>query len=100
MEKKRNTGLDVCRTAAMAGIIMIHIIRAGGVLPTGLQHYNSAAWVTEFTRICVLCSVNLFGILTGYFGIRKTGGTLGKASELILTVLFYSIVIKWRIRGL
>lgn len=31
--KERNAGLDVCRILSMIGIVLLHVVNRGGVIP-------------------------------------------------------------------
>lgn len=89
-EQKRNSGLDIARTAAMCGIIILHIVDNGGLIQcTEGPRY----WIVFWIQICATCSVDLFALLSGYFGIDKRTRSLYRTFELLAIVIFYSVVI-------
>lgn len=90
--RERNIGLDLCRILSMLGIVLIHVIDKGKVL-AHCPNYGVSYWVTEWIYICVLCSVDIFGMLSGFFGIKKKNTSTYRAVELIAVVLFWSLVI-------
>lgn len=69
--KERNTGLDLCRIISMLGIVILHVIGKGGALQTVSGQYTMKQWMIELLFICALCSVNVFALMSGYFGIEK-----------------------------
>lgn len=89
---ERNYGLDICRIAAMCGILILHILGGGGVLRV-LSPSDGKYWICWFVEICACCSVNLFAVLSGYLGIRSKKNDICRVMELIFIVLFYSLII-------
>lgn len=87
---KRNFGLDYCRIGAMAGIIGLHILSRGGGMryAEGINYY-----VLLFIRICMLCSVDVFAMLSGYLNGEKRSYHVYRIAELMVSLFFYSIVI-------
>lgn len=91
--KERNIGLDICRIISMIGIVLLHVIGVGGVRTVVNNQYTINYWAATWTSICAYCSVDIFAMMSGFFGINKKKDTLFRAIELIAIVLFYSIVI-------
>lgn len=86
--KERNYGLDLLRIFAMCGIVGLHIINAGGVL----KSYDFSCIPVEVLNILMMCSVNIFAMLSGYLYINikiKYKSII----ELILITLFWCISI-------
>lgn len=90
--KQRNAGLDICRILAMIGIVLIHVVIQGGVLDVNAEN-SMNYWAGEWLFICVICSVDIFAMLSGYLGIRKKKASVYRFLELITILLFYSIII-------
>jgi len=88
--KERNAGLDLCRILAMLGIVVLHIIGQGGAQRIVNGEYTVRYWLVEILYICALCSVDVFALMSGYFGISSKKATIYRALELIATVLFFS----------
>lgn len=91
--KERNTGLDLCRIISMLGIVILHVIGKGGALQTVSGQYTMKQWMIELLFICALCSVNIFALMSGYFGIDKKRSTVYRAIELIAIVFFWCVVL-------
>lgn len=91
MNNQRNVGLDLARVIAMAGIVTLHVIGQGGVL----KSLNSVRgyWIVLLCEIIAFCSVNVFGLMSGYLGIMKVRGSCYRIVELIVIVLMYSSLI-------
>ena len=91
MEKGREYGIDFIRIYAMCLVIMGHIIGRGGVLAAttlGLTKHNIAL----FLKIFSLCSINIFGLISGYVGY----GAKFKFSHIVklwLQILFWTVLI-------
>ena len=77
----------------MIGIVLLHVIGVGGVQTTINNQYTINYWAAEWAFICACCSVDIFAMMSGYFGINKKKETIFRAIELIVIVLFYSVVI-------
>lgn len=91
--KERNVGLDVCRILSMVGIVLLHVVNVGGVLPDGTKATSVSYWVSDWVVICAFCSVDIFAMMSGYLGINKSRSTCFRSVELIAVVLFYSVLI-------
>ena len=92
MTKSRNYGLDVARVVAIIGVIILHLVRAGGVLnssPLGSTRWAATYWV----EILAFCSVNLFGVLSGYLGIYSKKKTSARAIELLSISILYCCLL-------
>ena len=50
-------------------------------------------WIAEWVFICAECSVDIFAMMSGYFGINKKKVTIYRTVELIVIAIFYSIII-------
>lgn len=90
--KRRDSNFELLRIVAMVLVMLVHVNYAalGGVTHEELL---ATPW-TGFVRIlceqlCIIC-VNLFILLSGWFGIRPT---LGKLASLLFQVLFVGIVV-------
>lgn len=94
MEMDRNVGLDIARISAMCGIIILHILGQGGVLEA-CDINSTEYWISWWIEICAYCSVDLFALLSGWLGIHKKRHSIFRTFELIMIMLFYSLVITW-----
>lgn len=90
--KERNYGLDVVRLLAMFGILLAHVLMQNQ-LRTRMPIDSAGYWIVEFIYILIVCPVDIFGIMAGYFGIKKSKNSTFRAIELSAIVLFYSVLI-------
>lgn len=88
---ERNYGLDAARICAMCGIIILHILGQGGVLAT-CQLNSGHYWISWWLEICAYCSVDLFALISGWFGIYKKKNSIFRSLQLFGIVIFYSVI--------
>ena len=87
----RQYGIDLLRIIAMFFVIIGHIIGQGGILEfseTNNVNYN----LVLFFKVFSLCSINIFGVISGYVGY----GTLLKWKKLVLLwfqIIFWTVMI-------
>lgn len=88
----RNVGIDALRIVAMYSIVVLHIMKHGGILDNAKDSHFYAVW---FIQSFVIAGVDCYALISGYVGysdnenIGKTD--YGKAFALWLQVLFYSV---------
>lgn len=89
---KRNIGIDLLRALAMFGIVSLHLLGQGGIIhnltPSSANYY--IFWIIE---ILCMCSVNVFGIITGYMYIKKEKYNSKRIIDLLITVIIYCLII-------
>lgn len=95
--KERNYGIDLLKIVSMFMVVVLHILRHGGILENVpiLSINDTVAWVIE--TLC-LCSVNLFALTTGYLCIDKKF-KFKNVINLWIWVLFYNVLFTLLIRG-
>ena len=91
MMSQRNYGIDLLRMVAMYMIVVLHVLKQGGILAATKE--TSAcyeiAWLLE---IAAICAVNCYALISGYVGIKSKY----KYSNIIvlwLRVVFYTLGI-------
>lgn len=94
MDVKRNYGLDILRILSMLGIVGLHILGQGGILKelssvNGFLKYDTA----YFIEILLYCSVNIFAMITGYLYITYDKVKSKSIINILLNVIFYSVLI-------
>lgn len=92
MEKQhvieRESNYDLLRIISMCGVICLHIL--GKLIP--ITSGTSNGVIIDFLRTFSFVSVNIFAIMTGYFGYRmKRLSLISRCFE----VLFYCVVISF-----
>lgn len=84
---QRNTGIDFLKILCMIMIVVLHILKASGMLSQGDDPVRySISWLLETLSYC---AVNCYGLITGYLMIDKKF-KLSRIISLWLQVLFYS----------
>ncbi len=89
--KVRESQFELLRIVAMAMIIMVHFngVAVEKFLPL-TNHSFSQLWGAELLESVAIIGVNLFVLISGYFGIRLTAKGLLK---YVLWVLWYSVLL-------
>ncbi len=92
MTQKTLHGLNIARIFSMLGIIGLHLLNFGGA-------FNRNAFLSAHgiqmssVYIIFMCSVNVFAMLTGYLYVDKPNVKYKNILKLLLTVVFYSVII-------
>ena len=89
-KKCRQSNFELLRIIAMLFIIASHFAVHGGMV------FSTPSFNSIFVQILSLggkIGVNLFVLITGYFGVTKTSFSVNKISKLIIQVSFYSVVL-------
>ncbi len=89
--KKRVIGLDVLRLLLMFMICMLHVLNQGGMLWES-AHYSASYKTLWFLYTASFCSVNAFGILSGYVS-KNSKHDYSKIIYMWLQVYFYSFIL-------
>lgn len=66
--RQRHYGIDLLRIVSMFMVLVLHILRQGGILDAvelGESNFT-AAW---FLETCAFCAVNCYALISGYVGI-------------------------------
>ena len=79
-EKKRQLHYELLRIAAMLMIVSLHYLSKGGLLGDPARADMTAAGYTAwFVEAFFLVAVNVYVLISGYFGVDARGGmTNGK----------------------
>lgn len=86
--QKRNVNLDAIRTFAIIGVVALHLI--GGVKALPLSFGNEL--IVNIVLAITYCSVNLFGLLSGYIKIDRPHHN-SSIIKIILQTSFWCFVI-------
>lgn len=91
MEKNRNYGIDLLRIVSMYMVIILHILKHGGILgnlPVLSIRYE-VAW---FLEIACYGAVNCYALISGYVGLNAQHKYTAIV-KLWLQVFFYTILL-------
>lgn len=90
-ENTRNMGIDLLRALAMFFVICQHILGQGGVVANAAMG-TGKYYFLSLLQILVYCSVDLFGLTTGYLMCQKSF-RLSRLSKIWLTTVFWSVAV-------
>lgn len=88
----RKSNIELLRIVAMMLVLLLHsnYFSLGGVELADIQSFSGAAFVRVLAeQLCIIC-VNLYVLISGWFGIKPT---IKGALSLLFQVLFYHILI-------
>lgn len=89
---RRNYGIDLLRVLSMCGIVGLHVFGQNTILQN-LNH-NTISYVLAYSiYILIFSSVNIFAMISGYLYVKKENINKKNIINLLLIVLFYSILI-------
>ncbi len=93
VSSQRNYGLDLLRLVSAFYVVIAHTTGLGGVLAATVPH-SAQNYICRLLMIFTICSVNIFGIISGYVGYRETEKKVSFSGylSLWLTVVFYSLL--------
>jgi len=93
MRTKRQINYELLRVLAMLMIVALHYLGKGGALGDPKEELRAtgyAAWLIE--SFC-LVSVNVYVLISGYFGVEASGFHIRKPLRIYGQVWFYSVSI-------
>ena len=83
--KNRQAGMDRLRILSAWFVVCIHLFALLGDLSTGT---GISLFVNAFVYALVFCTVNCFGLLSGWLGYREDGNSLRLKSLVLLWLQF------------
>ena len=94
MQKERQNNIELCRVCVMLFIVIHHCIVSGlglnETLNNGGECFSSSTICLIIMNAFVIISVNVFFLISGYFGVKLRAP---KMKKLLEEVLFYSVAI-------
>lgn len=90
--KERESNIEAARILAMILVVLVHAnyFSLGGIDRSDIISSPSSSFMRMFFEHLCIVGVNLFVLISGWFGIRPT---VKGAISLLYQVLFYSILI-------
>lgn len=67
LNSNRNYGIDFLRILSMLFVLLLHILKHGGIL-ANLEKFSLAYNIAWFVEICAFCAVNCYALISGFFG--------------------------------
>ena len=90
LNPNRNYGIDFLRILSMFFVLLLHILKHGGILGN-LEKLSLGYNIAWFVEICAYCAVNCYALISGFIGI----GTKHKYSNIInlyFQTAFYAVL--------
>lgn len=91
-KNSRNYSIDLLKFISMLGIIIVHITGRGGLINSSVNNILTINIYRTINNV-FLVSVNIFCLITGYLYINKSKIRYRNIVEIILSMVFYSIII-------
>lgn len=91
--RKREANFELLRIIAMLMIITLHYLDKGNLLPKWSDDFGSRGYFYWGIEAICIVSVNVYILISGYFGILKSDFSWKKIANLWLQIVFYSLVI-------
>lgn len=88
---KRNYGIDLLRIGAMFFVAALHIIGIGGII-TGSGLLSGQFLTAQLLRIAMLCAVNCYALISGFFGWAHRPKLSGLATLWLKAVLVCVVI--------
>ncbi len=85
----RNYGIDAFRIISMLMVVMLHVLRHGGILESA---ESANYWAVWFLEILAYCAVNCYALVSGYVGVYAKY-KISNLAILWCRVAFYTIPI-------
>ena len=67
LNPNRNYGIDFLRILSMLFVLLLHILKHGGIL-ANLEKFSLGYNIAWFVEICAYCAVNCYALISGFFG--------------------------------
>lgn len=90
--KKRMANIELLRVLSMMMVVMLHFLGKGKLLPSLAQPMDSTGYVAWLLESFSIVAVNVYMLISGYF-LVESSFKLGRLLELVLQVLFYSLLV-------
>ncbi len=90
LNPKRNYGIDFLRILSMFFVLLLHILKQGGILATveKLSLSYNLAW---FVEICAYCAVNCYALISGFIGYNSKQ-KYSNIINLYIQTAFYAVL--------
>ncbi|MBE6804409.1 MAG: acyltransferase [Ruminococcaceae bacterium] len=90
LNPKRNYGIDFLRILSMLFVLLLHILKQGGIL-SALDKLSLGYNLAWFLEVCAYCAVNCYALISGFIGY----GSKHKYSNIInlyIQTAFYALL--------
>lgn len=91
--KPRQANYELLRIIAMLMIITLHYLDKGGILPKLKGELTTSGYMAWGLEALCIVSVNVYVLISGYFGVESTSFYPKKIGKIWGQVFFYSVTI-------
>lgn len=92
-QKTRQANYELLRIIAMLMIISLHYLDKGGILPKLIGDITTSGYIAWGLEALCIVAVNVYVLISGYFGSESTSFYGKKLLKLWGQVFFYSVAI-------
>ena len=93
MKKDRQMNYELLRIIAMLMIVCLHYLSKGGALGDPKQELTTNGYLAWLIEAFCLVAVNVYVLISGYFGVDSQNFTIRKPLKIWRQVWFYSVGI-------
>lgn len=90
LNPNRNYGIDFLRILSMLFVLLLHILKHGGIL-ANLEKFSLGYNIAWFVEICAYCAVNCYALISGYIGYNSKQ-KYSNIINLYLQTAFYAVL--------
>lgn len=92
-KKDRQMNYELLRIIAMLMIVCLHYLSKGGALGDSKQELTTNGYIAWLIEAFCLVAVNVYVLISGYFGVDSQNFTIRKPFKIWRQVWFYSVTI-------
>ena len=93
MKKNRQMNYELLRIIAMLMIVCLHYLSKGGALGDPKVELSTNGYIAWLVEAFCLVAVNVYVLISGYFGVDSQSFTIRKPFKIWRQVWFYSVTI-------
>jgi len=93
MDKTRQMNYELLRIVAMLMIVCLHYLSGGGALADPAGELTATGYVAWFMESFCIVAVNVYVLISGYFGSQSVGFDVHKPLRIYGQVWFYSVTL-------
>lgn len=100
----REYGIDILRIVSTVGVVILHVF---GIFYLKSSAYSGGGYnlivnynIASLFEIMFMCSVNVFGIITGYLYAGREKHSSYSLIKLLVAYIFYSVLVTFVIKAI
>ncbi len=91
LNPNRNYGIDFLRILSMLFVLLLHILKQGGIL-NSLEKLSVGYNMAWFVEICAYCAVNCYALISGFIGCTSKKQKYSNIISLYIQTAFYAVL--------